>query len=198
MLKCLARLMRCLELTKEIPMPNEWDEFVVRIGKLALAVGALEIAVISLVCDILGRTEEEIGIHSNSWWCQRLNEIAPVSWTNEQKEGLADRLKTIRDLYRSRNQTIHAAFGIAGEGVIPGIPAGSVIDLRSVGIGFTSQEGNTWTLGALGKRVHLSEISRLTDEIHAARVSLIAYMELVDDIKHPPRPFPMPVLGKKL
>jgi hypothetical protein len=93
---------------------------------------------------------------------------------------------------------IHAALGVVSHGFIPGVPKGSIIDLRSYGIGFSSRKGNTWTIGHVGKRVHLREIDRLTEDVHKARVGLSPFMELVDKIKHPSRPFPLPEVGKKL
>jgi hypothetical protein len=38
----------------------------------------------------------------------------------------------------------------------------------------------------------------LTENILAARLGLVPYMELADKIKHPAKPFPLPVLGKRL
>jgi hypothetical protein len=73
-----------------------------------------------------------------------------------------------------------------------------VIDLRTYGLGFSSNEGNKWTIGVVGKRVELREFDELTEKIRAARLSLVPFMELVDKIKHPARPFPLPELGKRL
>lgn len=93
---------------------------------------------------------------------------------------------------------IHAALGLAGDGSIAGVPAGSVIDLRTYGIGFTERIGdNTWKIGVVGERFHLRQIDQLIDEVHAARRGLIPYMELVGKIRHPAKQFPEPALGKR-
>jgi hypothetical protein len=180
------------------PAPDEWDQLVVKIGTLTLAVGILEMAIISMVCRVLGQTEEEIGIYSNNWWCQKLSEVAPASWSNEERKDLNKRLKKIRRLYQRRNRMIHAALAVVSDGSIAGVPAGSIIDLRTHGMGFTKRKGNTWTIGIVGKRLHLHEIDRLTADIQKARRGLVPYMQLVDQIKHPAKPFPMPRLGKRL
>jgi hypothetical protein len=180
------------------PAPDEWDQLVVKMGTLTLATGTLEMAIIEMVCRILGQSEEEIGIRDNNLWCQKFIEVAPASWSDDERKDLAKRLKKIRGLYLRRNRMIHAALGIAGDGSIHGVPKGSVIDLRTYGIGFTRRKGDTYTLGIMGKRLHLHEIDRLTKDIHEARVGLVPFMELVDKIKHSAKPFPMPNLGKPL
>jgi hypothetical protein len=167
-------------------------------GALTLAVGTLEMAITAVVCRIVGKTEREIGIRTNSGWCKKFIEVAPASWPDQAREELAVRLKKIRRLYRRRNQMVHAALGRAGDDSISGVPAGSVVDLRTYGIGFTRRKGNTWTIGIVGKRLHLGEIDKLTEDVHSARVGLVPYMELADEIRHPPKPFPMPALGKRL
>ncbi len=180
------------------PAANEWDQLVVKIGALALAAGALEMAIIAMVCQILGQTEEEIGIYSNDLWCQKFHEVVPKLWSDEKRKDLARRLKKIRQLYVRRNRMIHAALALAGDGSIAGVPAGSIIDLRTYGVGFTSKKGDTFTFGFVGKRVHLHEIDRLTADIHKARVGLSPFMELVDEIRHPAKPFSIPKLGARL
>jgi hypothetical protein len=178
-------------------VPNEWDQLVVKIGTLALAVGHLEVAIIMMVCHILGKTEEQIGIQTNSSWCKKLNEVAPEFWSDEQRSDLARRLSHIRSLYRRRNKLIHSAIGIVNDDSVVGVPAGSAIDMRTYGIGFTKQEGNTFTFGVVAERVNLDEIDSLCNDVRQARVDLVPYMELVDQIKHPAKPFPLPVLGKR-
>ncbi len=180
------------------PAPDEWDQLVVKIGTLTLAVGTLEMAIIAMVCRILGQTEEEIGIYDNQRWCLKFIEVAPSNWPADQRADLAKRLKKIRQLYARRNRMIHAALGVAGDGSIAGVPAGSVIDLRTYGIGYTARKGNTWTIGIVGKRLHLHDIDRLTTDILNARLGLVPFMELVDKIKHPAKPLPLPKLGKRL
>lgn len=178
--------------------PDEWGQLVAKMGTLALTVGVLEMAIISMVCRILGQAEEEVGIRKNSQWCEKFIEVVPTSWSTEERIDLAKRLKKIRRLYGRRNRLIHAALALASDGSIAGVPAGSVIDLRTYGVGFTSRKGNTWTIGIVGKRLHLHEIDRLTADVHRARLGLVPYMELVDTIKHPAKPFPMPKLGKRI
>jgi hypothetical protein len=180
------------------PASDEWDQLVVKMGTLTLAVGYLEMAIISMVCRILGQTEEEIGIHDNQKWCQKFTKVAPENWSDDQRADVAKRLKKIRQLYTRRNRMIHAALGVVGDGSVAGVPAGSVIDLRTYGIGFTARKDNTWTIGILGKRFHLHEIDRLIADIHNARLGLVPFMELVDKINHPAKPFPMPKLGQRL
>jgi hypothetical protein len=180
---------------------NEWDQLVIKMGKLTLAAAYLEIAIITIVCGILGESEEEITNGkwpTNKWWCDKLNTVAPASWSTADKQLLATCLSNIRDLYLRRNRMIHAALGIAADGSVPSVPPGSVIDLRTYGLGFSSNEGNKWTIGVVGKRVELREFDELTEKIRAARLSLVPFMELVDKIKHPARPFPLPELGKRL
>lgn len=69
---------------------------------------------------------------------------------------------------------------------IPGIPAGSVIDLRTYGMGFTSWDGKSGTAG----------MDKLIADIHEAQFGFTPYMELVDKIRHPAREFPEPAEGK--
>lgn len=178
------------------PLPNEWDRLVVKMGALTLAVGVLEMAIITMVCRILGQTEDEIGHLSNREWCKKLIEVAPTSWSDDERADLKRRLEEIRELYRGRNQLIHAALGLAGDGSIAGVPAGSVVDLRTYGVGFTSQKGNTFTIGIVGKRVDLDEIDRLTADVQKARIGLRPYMDLVDKIRHASKMFPMTPVGK--
>ncbi len=182
----------------KLPAPDEWDQLIYKMGTLTLAVGALEMAIISMVCHILNQSEKKVGIRSNSGWCRKFNEVAPTSWSDSEREDLAKRLRKIRRLYGRRNRLIHAAFGVVTDGSISGAPVGSVIDLRTFGMGFTKRTGNTWTIGVVGKRLHLHEIDQLTEDIHEVRRELVPYMELVDKIKHPAKPFPMPALGKRL
>src|SRR5262249_36372133 len=135
---------------------------------------------------------------SNRWWCEKLLNVAPPSWVTTTEPPLGARLAHVRELYRRRNGTIHSALGLAADNSIAGVPAGSVVDLRSYGIGFTSQRGNTWTIGIVGNRIRPQDIDDLTEQIHAARRDLVPFMALADEIKHPAKPFPMPELGKRL
>jgi hypothetical protein len=180
------------------PAPDEWDQLVVKMGTLTLAVGYLEMAIIAMVCRLLSQTEEEIGIYDNQKWCQKFIEVTPASWSDDQRADLAKRLKKIRQLYARRNRMIHAALGVVSDGSVSGVPGGSVVNLRTYGIGFTARKGNTWTIGILGKRFHLHEIDRLIADIHKARLGLATFMELVDKIERPAKPLPMPKLGQRL
>jgi hypothetical protein len=70
------------------PAPNEWDHLVVKMGNLTLAVGSLEMAIITMVCGILGQTEGKLRIRNNvirranlaltQSWCSR-DHVAPIS-----------------------------------------------------------------------------------------------------------------------
>jgi hypothetical protein len=177
----------------ELPAVNEWDHLVVRMGKLTLAAGYLEAAIIAIVCAILGQSEEDVGgkekWRTNKWWCKTLKVVAPAAW---DKELLAKCLSNIRDVYLQRNRLVHAALGIAADDSVPGAPPGSVVDLRTYKLDFRSNEDNKWTFGIVGKRVELSEFDQLTEKIHAARLSLVPFMELADAIKHSSKPFRLP------
>jgi hypothetical protein len=191
--------MTCLSnIENGLPAVNEWDQMVSKIGALTLAAGYLEMAIIALVCRILGKSENELGRHNNKWWCEKLQKVAPPSWSDAQKKDLSQRLLEIRALYLRRNRMIHAALGMAADGSISGVPSGSIVDLRTYGVGFSKQEGNIWTIGVIAERFHLNEIDKLIDELHKARVGLSPYMDLVDEIKHQPKPFPIPKVGKLL
>jgi hypothetical protein len=93
---------------------------------------------------------------------------------------------------------IHAAAGLVADSSIAGVPPGSVIDLRTYGLGFKPIDDRTWAIVPVGSRIELAEIDALTQEIHAARRSLVPYMELADKIQHPPKPFPFPTPGALL
>ena len=174
----------------EPPAPDDGINSFVKTGTLALAVGTLEMAIISLVCGVLGKTEVEIGIGTNGGWCRKLNEVAPASWSNTERKDLAKRLQEIRRLYQRRDRLIHAALGVIRDGSIAGVPAGSVIDLRTFGLGYTSRKGNTWTIEVLGERLHLHEIDQLIADVHQARLGLIPHMQLVDQVNRPRQALP--------
>ena len=183
---------------QEPASPSEWDQLVVKMGTLTLAVGNLEMAIIAMVCHIVDQAEEKIGWLTNNDWCKKFIRVAPASWSDEERKRLAQQLEKVRELYRRRNRVIHATLGVAGDGLIAGVPAGSVIDLRTYGLGFTRQEGNAFVIGFVGERFDLSEIDQLTTEVQEARIALVPYMQLVDKIKHPSKSsFPMPMVGKR-
>jgi hypothetical protein len=186
----------------ESPTVTEWDQLVVKVGTLTIAAGYLEMAIIAMVCRILGKTEDEVSAGSkkkwlsNAEWCQLFLSVLPPSWSDAEKTDLSKRIKKIRKLYAQRSRLIHTALGRVSDGSISGVPSGGIVDLRTFGFGLTKRGGNTWTIGLVGKRVHLHEIDRLTGAIHKARVDLGPYMELIDKIRHPPKPFPVLELGK--
>jgi hypothetical protein len=180
------------------PAPDEWDQLVINVGKLTIATGYLEMAIIAMVCRILGKSESELSIWSNDRWCKKLKAVCPTSWSDSEKADLSRQLDDIRKLYKQRSSLIHTALATVSDGSIQGIPPGSIVDLKTVGIGFTQLDSNTWSIGTIGKRVHLHEIEELTDAIVKVRVELAPFLELVDAIKHPAKPFPKPEHGKLL
>jgi hypothetical protein len=187
-------------LMTEAASGSEWDQLVNAMGKLTLAAGTLEMAVIAIVCRVVGKTEEEVGgigkWRSNKWWCDELNKVASNSWPAEERQALPGRLENVRAVYRRRNRLIHAAVGQVADGSIAGVSAGSAIDLRTYGFGFKPIGENAWAIVKVGNRIGPEEIDKLTEEIQAARLSLVPYMKLADQIMHPPKPFPFPVPGK--
>jgi hypothetical protein len=173
---------------------TESDQLFVTMGKLTLAAAYLETAIIAMVCRIMGKSEEEIseekiGWGSNEWWCKKLNEVAPAEW---DKQLLAKCTSNIRALYKQRNGMIHAALGVAGDDSILGVPRSSLINLRTYGLQFRPDGPNRWSIGVGAERVQLSDVDKLSEDIHAARLSLAPFMDLADKIKHPPKPFPVP------
>jgi hypothetical protein len=171
----------------EFPVVNEWDQLVMRMGKLTLAAGYLEMAIIAIVCRILCQSEEQIAKdkwRTNKWWCKKLDEVAPAAW---DKDLLTKCMCNIREVYGQRNRMVHAALGVTGDDSVPGVPPGSPIDLRTYKVGFRSNEDNKRIFGIVGKRVEVREFDELTEKIHAARLSLVPFMELADKISHPPK-----------
>jgi hypothetical protein len=89
---------------------------------------------------------------------------------------------------------IHLAAGWVSNRSIDGVPAGSIVDLRTYGFGVTKSESSSdgketsWTIGAVAKPIDLNEIDKLIDDLQQARLGLGPYMELVDKITHPPKP----------
>jgi len=170
------------------PAPDEWNQLIIKMGELTVAAGSLEAAIISMVCHILGKSEKEIARLSNKGWCDKFIRHAPSSWTETQRKDLSERIKVIRNLYLRRNDLIHAALRIVTDEHIHGIPPGSIIDVRTYGFGCTKQEGNKFAFGWLAKRVNLDEIDRLVDDLHNARIGLVPFMELVENIPQPAKP----------
>jgi hypothetical protein len=99
-------------------------------------------------------------------------------------------------LAKRRNPFIHAAAGIVSDNSIPGIPAGSVIDLRTYGMGFTSWDGESANIGYVAKKIDFEGMDKLIADIHQAQIGFTPYMELVDKIEHPAREFAEPAEGK--
>ena len=118
--------------------------------------------------------------------------VAPAAW---DKQLLANCLSNIRNVYKHRSRIVHAALGITADDFVTDAPRGSVIDLRTYGFGYRFDEDNKRIFGIVGKRVNLNEFDELTQKIHAARLSLVPFMELADKIKHSPKPFPLPASG---
>ncbi|MGO8845936.1 MAG: hypothetical protein ACLQFI_11510 [Methylocella sp.] len=180
------------------PAADEWDQLEVKMGRLTIATGYLEVAIISMVCRILGKTEKEVGRFSNNDWCKKFIKHAPSLWSESARNDLSERLKEIRKLYERRNDLIHAALMTVSDGSIHGIPPGSIIDGRTYGFGCTKQDGNVFCIGLVAKRVHLDDIDRLFDDIRNARVGLVPFMELVDKIPEPAKSIRTLKVGKLL
>lgn len=164
---------------------NEWDSLVYKIGKMTLAMGLLEAAVMAMHCTATGQREADLESKLNKAQRKGLKTAAQrLGWTDEQVSGLAARLSEIAALDKRRNRFIHIAAGIMFSS-IPGVSAGSVVDARSYGLGVTSHEGNSRTFGVVVNKIDLSEVDELTADIHAARLNLVPYMELIDAIEGP-------------
>jgi hypothetical protein len=80
----------------EIPPVNEWDRLVVATGNLTLAAGTLEMAVIKIVCRIVGQTELEIG--GRTKW--------PSSLTNG---GATNSTRSLPGQRRKDNRLLHVS-----------------------------------------------------------------------------------------
>jgi hypothetical protein len=169
------------------PGEDEWDRFVVKIGELTIAAGYLEGAIVAMVSRILGKSKTRLRKLPNRKLCEKLKEHVPSSRSDAIKKQLEERIGEIRNLYQRRNQLIHAAFMTVTDHSIQGIPPGSIIDGLTYGFGCTRQEGNVFSFGLLAKRVHLDDIERLTDDIHSARIALIPFLRLVDEIPQSPK-----------
>jgi hypothetical protein len=176
---------------------NEWDQFLMTLGKLAFAMGSLEMTLIAMHCRISGKLEEELGLEHAFQHRQALeNKVEALPWTAAEKSDFIKRLGEVRVLAKRRNPFIHVAAGIVSDNSIPGIAAGSVIHLRSYGIGFTSWDGQSGNIGYVAKKIDFDEMNKLIEDIREAQLGLTPYMELVDKIESPPREFPEPAEGK--
>jgi hypothetical protein len=176
---------------------TEWDQFLMALGKLAFAMGSLEMTLIAMHCRIAGKSEAELGSEHGFQHRQALEKkVEALPWASHEKGDFIKRLGEVRSLAKRRNSFIHVAAGIVSNDSIPGIPAGSVIDLRTYGIGFTSWDGQRGNIGYVAKKIDLREMSKLTKDIHEAQLGFTPYMELIDKIESPTREFPEPAEGK--
>jgi hypothetical protein len=175
----------------------EWDQFIMQLGKLAYATGLLEKTLIAMHCRMTGKSEDDLGFEQSYQHRKALEEkVNSMNWTAAEKADFIMRLSEVRTLSKRRNLFIHIGAGIVSDNSIAGIPAGSVIDLRTYGMGFTSWDGSSGTIGYIAKKIDFQEMDKLTADIHEARVGFGPYMELVDKIEHPAREFPEPAQGK--
>jgi len=168
---------------------SEWEQFVQKIGLLTISMGALEAAIMSMHCRAIGIAESELKSRLNR--DQRkglLRAVTGLDWPEAQKAELRDRLKAIAALDDRRNKFIHISVAVVSDDSLPDIPPGSVINLRSYGLGVMARTPNSATFGLVADRIHLAEIDLLTEEIHQARLGLVPFMELIDKIQRSPQP----------
>jgi hypothetical protein len=176
---------------------EEWDQFIMRLGKLAFAMGLLEMTLIAMHSRMTGKSEEELGLEHGFQHRQALEKkVKSLPWTAAEKSDFIKRLGEVRVLAKRRNPFIHVAAGIVSDNSILGIPAGSVIDLRTYGMGFTSWDGESANIGYVAKKIDFEGMDKLIADIHRAQIEFTLYMELVDKIEHPAREFPEPAEGK--
>lgn len=107
---------------KKSPPVDEWDQFEIGMGRLTIATGYLETAIISMVARILGKTDKKIAKLSNSTLCDKFIKHAPSSWSESERRDLSERLTEIRKLYKRRNALIHTALMTVSDGSIHGVP----------------------------------------------------------------------------
>lgn len=165
---------------------NEWNCLVAKIGLMALTAGLLEAAIMEMHCKATGKSDAEFKGAERLNWAQRKGlkkAVKSLNWFNDKKAELTERLSEIAALDIRRNGFIHLAAGIVSNNSVDGVPAGSAIDLRTFGIGVTS-EG---MIGLVATKIDLDEIDRLIDDINQARLGLSPYMDLIDKVKHPPK-----------
>jgi hypothetical protein len=168
-----------------------------RLGSLTHAMGMLEMALIAMHCRIIGKSEDELGLEHAFQHRQALERIIKsIGWAAAEQEDFIRRLWEVRSLAKRRNVFVHVAAGTVSDNSISGISAGSVIDLRSYGMGFTSWDGTSGSIGYVAKKIDFGEMDKLVEEIHAARMGFAPYMDLVDKIGHPPQRFPQPAEGR--
>jgi hypothetical protein len=173
---------------------NEWDRLVAKIGLLTLTAGLLEAAVMAMHCMETNQSEADFKPHQRLNGPQRdgLKRAAKsLDWPDDKKADLTKRLSEIAALDQRRNVLIHLAAGFVSDNSIHDIPAGSIVDLRTVRFGVTKKEntsdgGTSWTIGVVAKKLDMNEIDKLIDDLQQARLGLVPYMELVDRITHPP------------
>jgi hypothetical protein len=176
---------------------GELDQFIMRLGKLTFAMGLLEMTLIAIHCRMTGKSEEELGLEHAFQHRQALEKkVKSLRWTAGEEADFIRRLEDVRALSKRRNPFIHIAAGIVSDNSIPKIPAGSVIDLRSYGLGFTRWDGKSGMIGYVARKIDLDEMDKLVDDIHNARIGFTPYMDLVDKIEQPPLRVPEPAEGK--
>jgi hypothetical protein len=148
--------------------------------------GVLEATVMAMHCRATCQDEEKLKSRLNGAQREGLKSAAKsLGWPADIQADLEKRLSEIGKLDTRRNRFVHIAAGIVSDDSIDGVPAGSVIDLRTCGIGRTKVDGGTETFGIVAKKIDLVEIDNLVDDIQKARLGLVPYMELVDEIIHP-------------
>jgi hypothetical protein len=156
---------------------------------LTLTAGLLEAAIMAMHCTATDQSEAEFKPRQRLNYYQRegLNEaVKALNWPDDKKTDLRNRLCAIAALDTRRNALIHLAAGFVSNNSIHGIPAGSVIDLRTYGFGGISiRKGRSWTIDPVATKIDLNETDKLIEDIQQARLGLVPYMELVDKITHP-------------
>jgi hypothetical protein len=175
--------------------PNEWDRFVAKIGLLTLTAGMLEAAVMAMHCKAANISERELKSRLNGPQRDGLKKaVKTLDWPDAKKADLTRRLSEIAVLDKRRNALIHLAAGWVSNHSIEGVPADSIVDLRTYGFGVTKSESSSdgketsWTIGVVAKTVDLNEVDKLIDDLQQAHLGLVPYMELLDTIIHPPKP----------
>jgi hypothetical protein len=107
---------------KVLVTSKEWDQFLMTLGKLAFAMGSLEMTLIGMHCRITGKTEAELGLEHGFQHRQALEKkVETLSWTAAEKSDFINRLGEVRALAKRRNPFIHVAAGIVSDNSIPGI-----------------------------------------------------------------------------
>jgi hypothetical protein len=176
---------------------GDWDHFIMRLGKLTFSMGLLEMTLIAIHCRMIDKSEQELGLEHAFQHRQALEKkVKSLGWKAAEEADFIKRLEEVRALSKRRNVFIHIAAGTVSDNSIPGIPAGSVIDLRTYGLGFTHWDGKSGTIGYVARTIDSEEMDKLINDIHEARIGFTPYMDLVDKIRHPAQRFPEPEEGQ--